>query len=207
MSRFLGQVFLTNKNISRKIADYVLALGGKYLIEIGPGRGALTEYIYEKSTNNLIMVELDKGLCEYLNKRFSLAKLIQGDILQVSFADLYAHDKNIVFGNIPYYITTPIVLKFLREPLLSEAVFMVQREYYETMSAAYKSNKYSCMSVLLQSFTRLKKVMDVDRKQFSPVPAVDSTVVHLIKKGDLSVDLDRYSCFLRKCFAMPRKTL
>lgn len=135
MSRFLGQVFLKNRNIQKRIADYVLGLNGDCLVEIGPGSGALTKYVYVKCLDKFVMVELDKRFIDHLRDKFPLAKLIHGDILNVTFDDLAPFGKNILFGNIPYYITSPIIMKFLREPLFSEAVFMVQKEYYEVISA------------------------------------------------------------------------
>lgn len=205
MSRKLGQVFLKNKSISKKIADYVLGLKGEYWMEIGPGFGALTDHVYDKISSSFCMVEIDASLIPALKNKFPDSKVICKDFLDVNENDLFG--KTILFGNIPYYITSPIILKFLKINLFSEGVFMVQKEYYEVISSRNKTKTYSSMSVLVQSFVDLNRVLNVDRKQFFPIPKVDSSVVHMIKSRNFEIDVNEYAQFLRKCFHMPRKTL
>ncbi|GCE63194.1 ribosomal RNA small subunit methyltransferase A [Candidatus Mycoplasma haematohominis] len=203
----LGQVFLKNKHIQEKIAQHVLSIESDCLVEIGPGTGAITKYIYETSGDKLILIEIDYQLISYLNTTFPLSKVIHNDFLEVDFSFIEQDKRALLFGNIPYYITSLIILKFLKEPIFKEAIFMVQKEFFETVTAKPKTNKYSSLSALVQTFTRVKKLLDVDKKHFYPIPKVDSAVIHLTKEFNQDIDLDEYALFLRKCFAMPRKTL
>lgn len=207
MSRYRkrwGQVFLINIRVQRKIADYVNNSGFDHLVEIGPGKGAITRHIVKKKSFRAI--EVDSRFVGYLRHKFPDVSIIYGDFLSV---DLELENKTLLFGNLPYNIVPQILFRFLSNSNYSSGVFMVQKECFETMSAKCGSHDYSSFSVMIQSFLEIKKVFDVSRDNFSPVPKVDSTVVSLYKKN-VSFDeckFNEYSKFVRNCFVMPRKTL
>lgn len=203
----LGQVFLKNKNIQERIAQHVLSIESDLLVEIGPGTGAITKSIYPISNNKLILVEIDSNLISYLNLEFPLSKVIHDDFLEVDFSFIDKEKRVLLFGNIPYYITSLIIFRFLKESIFKEAVFMVQKEFFETVTAKPKTSKYSSVSALVQTFVKAKKVLDVDKQNFYPTPKIDSTVIHLVKNNNQDLNVEEYALFLRKFFSMPRKTL
>ncbi|MDX2128780.1 MAG: 16S rRNA (adenine(1518)-N(6)/adenine(1519)-N(6))-dimethyltransferase RsmA [Chloroherpetonaceae bacterium] len=210
--KHLGQNFLEDKNILKKIADSVNLHSSESVIEIGPGKGALTEFLIQR-TNRLKAIEVDNSLFEGLQKKFLNAEFILGDFLEIELESFYKGEKLVVVGNIPYYITTPIIFKLLENwRFIDRAVLMIQDEVAKRLKAEPETKDYGILAVQLQSFSEVSYLFQVGRKAFFPAPNVDSAVIELkfnphpaIKKGE--VDEKFYRNLIRNAFSMRRKTL
>jgi 16S rRNA (adenine1518-N6/adenine1519-N6)-dimethyltransferase len=193
-----------------KIAGAVLPSKEPLVIEIGPGRGALTEHLLPLA-ERVIAIEIDRNLIARLHSRFEAAPnltLIEGDVLTT---DLSAWGPAIVAGNLPYYITSPILEKvFALGPLLRWSVFMVQREVAERLAAGPGGRDYGYLSVVTQFFTQPEMLFGVPPSAFSPPPKVDSAVVRLTPRPPGTWDIQDPRPFLEfagRCFRHKRKTL
>ncbi|AEG73843.1 ribosomal RNA adenine dimethylase family protein [Mycoplasma haemofelis Ohio2] len=202
-----GQVFLKNKRIQERIAEYINLLDAKNLLEVGPGEGAITQYINYES-RKFSLVEIDSYLVDLLRERYPDINIIFGDFLNLDLENLFSEREGLVFGNIPYYITSPILRKFSESKSFSQAVFMVQKEVFESITSPPKGRNYTSFAVFLQTINDIRKVFYVGKENFVPVPKVDSAVIHLVKKNTKILPyLNEYSLFLKKSFFMPRKKL
>lgn len=173
------------------------------MIEIGPGKGALTAHLAQRAAR-LIAIEVDPELAAPLRQRFPDLELVEGDVLGV---DLAPWGEAVIVGNLPYYITSPILEKTLAlGPLLKRAVFLVQREVAERLVAAPGSRDYGYLSVRTQYMARAELLFTVPPKAFRPPPKVDSAVVRLIPRAGLEPDSD-FLRFAGLCFHQKRKTL
>ena len=174
------------------------------VIEIGPGRGALTESLIERASK-VTAIEVDPILVHYLQQKFRGAlesgrlELIQGDVLKTDLAGLSLHRPATIAGNLPYYITSPILERlFALDGHWSRAVFLVQAEVAARIAAAPGSRDYGYLSVLTQIHARPQILFDVPRAAFRPAPNVDSAVV-LLEPRDASEEwnLPDKTAFLR----------
>lgn len=182
------------------------------VIEIGPGRGALTEVLLARA-QKLVAIEVDPVLVHYLRQKFATAiseerlTLIEGDILQT---DLAAWEPAPIAGNLPYYITSPIVEKVLSAGVPS-AVFLVQAEVAARLAASPGSRDYGYLSVLAQSQARVENLFPVPASAFRPPPKVESAVVRLTPRraaDDFGItDLRSFLRFAGVAFRQKRKTL
>ena len=178
----LGQNFLQDQNIINKIASSLTPSKNDLIIEIGPGAGALTKELVKKECD-VICFEIDKRLENILNKLESdnnNLKVIFEDFLKVNiktYIDTKKYDKLYFVGNLPYYITTAIINKIIKESTPYEIVIMVQKEVAERFNATPGSREYGSLSVFLQYNFKIEKVCDVNKKCFEPIPKVDSTVI------------------------------
>lgn len=208
----LGQNFLIDKEIIQKISDNVNAHENDLIIEIGPGMGALTKYLKLKNTN-LICYEIDTDLKPYLNSlednkthiiyQDILKSNIKEDISNITYNNLY------IVGNLPYYITTPII-KYLVELDLNikEMLFMVQEEVADRFSSQPKSSNYGSITLYLQYYYHINKLFKVSKKCFNPVPKVESAIIKMTKREDkVIVDKDVYFKLINDAFKMKRKNL
>jgi len=181
--RSLGQNFLIDPNLQRKIVDALGVEPGDAVLEIGPGRGALTRHLVEEGPGRLILVELDDDLAEALASEFGESpnvEVIHGDVLELELADMVRDPGSLkVVGNIPYNITTPIVFKLLERPRPREILLMVQKEVGERITAEPGTSEYGALAVGVQSVARAERLFDVGRGAFRPRPRVDSTVVRI----------------------------
>ena len=211
----LGQNFLKDKNIINKIVDSANIDKNTLVIEIGPGEGAMSELIVLKSMYT-IMYEIDKRLEKVLsNKLFKYDnyKIIFNDFLKEDIKEeisKYKYNNLYVVANLPYYITTPIVEKFIDDEILPDKmILMMQKEVALRYSAKPGSKEYGSLTVLLNYFYDIKKVFDVSRKSFIPEPNVDSAVICMSKKNNrLNVkNIDFFKRFVRDCFRYKRKNL
>ncbi|MCX7908388.1 MAG: 16S rRNA (adenine(1518)-N(6)/adenine(1519)-N(6))-dimethyltransferase RsmA [Ignavibacteria bacterium] len=210
----LGQNFLIDNNIAKKIVGFLELKENDLVVEIGPGKGKLTEFLIRLPIF-YIGVEIDKMLCHELEGLFSDSqryKIINQDFLEFNeeyFSNIFGK-KIILVGNIPYYLTSPILFKFLDNRFSYEkAVLMVQREVGERIVAKPKTKEYGTLSVLLQYFTKPRKLISVPPQCFSPVPKVYSTVVSLEVLQD-RIEYPNYSILkqvVRKAFNQRRKML
>lgn len=207
----LGQNFLHDDNIGRNIVQSLALESGDHLLEIGPGKGALTKFLIRK-TQNFLAVELDPRAVALLKETFGDSlELLQTDILTVSLIDLAEQRRGRfkVVGNIPYYITSEILFWLLdqREAVL-EATLMVQREVAQRFVAQPRTKEYGILSIFSQHYTEPRLLFKVSRHSFYPAPTVDSAVVRLVMKRDLP-DCDDllFRNIVRATFGKRRKTL
>ena len=175
------------------------------VIEIGPGKGALTRKLLERS-DRVVAIELDGVLAAELRSKFdgSRLEIIECDVLDV---DLAQWGPAVVAGNLPYYITSPILNKVLRlSPTISRAVFLVQKEVADRLTAAPGSRDYGYLTIVTGVFSTPRYLMTVPPGAFHPPPKVDSAVVQLDLKPSLPSD-DDFLEFASLCFRQKRKIL
>lgn len=212
-SKKLGQNFLFCVNTQKRIVESAnIDPENDIVIEIGPGFGAITKHILETNVQ-LIAIELDKRLHEKLSVDFGHLpnfKLIQGDVLKVNFHELLKdipENKNIkVVANLPYYISSKIILHLLKSMRINECVIMVQKEMAERISAKQGMRDYNGFSALLSYYCNIDYLFTVKPNCFKPAPKVDSAVVKISFYNNLKYD-QNFDNFLRTCFNAPRKTL
>ena len=208
----LGQNFLIDDNIINKINDSIGATEKDLIIEIGPGMGALTKKLKEKNAN-VICYEIDTDMKPFLNKlKDAKTKVIYSDILlsnikddikDMDFENLY------VVGNLPYYITTPII-KYLIDLKLNikEMVFMVQEEVADRFTALPNSKEYGSITLFLKYHFNVIKLFKVSKFCFNPVPKVESALIKFTERNDRpEVNEEKYFKLLNDSFKMKRKTL
>jgi 16S rRNA (adenine1518-N6/adenine1519-N6)-dimethyltransferase len=208
----LGQHFLHDRNILRRIASALPIEPGRLVVEIGPGQGALTEHLLDAGAR-LTAIELDSGLAARLreghagNPDFDL---IECDVLDVDLKQVIGERSRapaLVVGNLPYYITSPILRKvFDARPLVSEAVFLVQKEVALRIAAGPGSPDYGYLSVLCRLHSEPQLLFSVGAGAFRPPPRVTSAVVRLTMRPGDAPDA-RFIEFLQCCFRQRRKTL
>ena len=210
LKRF-GQNYLHDKNIIKKIVREINPLPVDTILEIGPGRGALTELIYGK-TENFIAIEIDSRVIEDLQLKFPGLQLIQRDFLKVDISTIIDSNKKKlrIIGNIPYNLTSSIIFKTIRNAdLIEDAVLMVQNEVAKRMTAKKGSKDYGILTVLLNYFTDTEICFKVSPNAFYPKPKVTSAIVHLRFK-ELSISKEKMEMFIsivKACFGNRRKTL
>ena len=178
----LGQNFLVDKNLQKKIVAALGAGPDDEVVEIGPGRGALTAHLVGQ-VRRLVLVELDDELVQDLNAAYALrpdVEVVHADVLTTPLERLSgdpAHAR--VVGNIPYNITTPIVFHLLARPRPALILLMVQKEVAERIVANPGTSEYGALSVGVRTVASVERVMNVPRGAFRPVPGVDSAVVRI----------------------------
>jgi 16S rRNA (adenine1518-N6/adenine1519-N6)-dimethyltransferase len=176
----LGQHFLTDRRILGRIADALQLQGGETVVEIGPGRGALTDMLAERA-GRLIAVEVDRALAAMLRERYarrSNVLIAEADVLQVSLGELAA-GPYVLVGNVPYYITTPILFHALEHPRAERSVYLVQREVADRLTAVPGSKEYGALTVNVAAVARAEMLFKVPAGAFSPPPKVESAVVRI----------------------------
>jgi len=185
----LGQHFLTDRGILTRIAD-ALGIGpADTVIEVGAGRGALTDILRERAAR-LIAVEYDRALAAMLRERYdgdARVRIVEADVLEIDLGALAGGDYLLV-GNVPYYITTPILFPALQRPRPLRAVYLVQREVADRITAAPGSKDYGALSVNVQALASAEKVFRVAPGSFHPPPRVESAVVRITPRGDPVVE-------------------
>jgi 16S rRNA (adenine1518-N6/adenine1519-N6)-dimethyltransferase len=210
----LGQNFLVNESACRSIVEALGDLRGRTVVEIGPGKGAITDLLANRA-ERLVAIELDRELAPKLRERFAgrdAVTVIEEDVLRVDLAALARPDeKLLVVGNLPYYMTSEILLHLIRhEAGIERAVVMVQREVADRVAAGPGSRDYGLLSVTAQLHGRVEKLLTLPPGAFSPPPEVYSTVMRWTmhsRTEELGVDPAAFTGFLRSCFAQKRKTL
>jgi 16S rRNA (adenine1518-N6/adenine1519-N6)-dimethyltransferase len=176
----LGQHFLNDRRVLGRIADALQLQGGETVVEIGPGRGALTDILAERA-GRLIAVEVDRALAAMLRERYarrSNVLIAEADVLEVSLGELAA-GPFVLVGNVPYYITTPILFHALEAPRAERAVYLVQREVADRLTAVPGSKAYGALTVNVAAVARAETLFRVPAGAFSPPPKVESAVVRI----------------------------
>lgn len=208
----LGQHFLTDKRILAQIADAADIAPGDTVVEIGPGRGALTDLLADRATR-LVMIELDRALAARLRERYAgrdHVQVVEADVLDVPLASLVGDAPWRLVGNVPYYITTPILFHALERPRPACAVFLVQREVAERACAAPGSDGYGALSVNLQVLVAPSMRGIVKPGAFTPPPRVDSAILRVDPLATPLVTAEEeapFSKFVVAAFGQRRKQL
>lgn len=213
MSKRLGQNFLIDAGIVQGIVDAANVQENDRILEIGPGIGTLTQALAETGAD-VTCVELDKRLPEVLAhtlEAYDNVRVIQGDILKVNIPEIMGDKPFKVVANLPYYITTPIIMALLEKHLpITDIVVMVQKEVAERMAAAPGGKTYGALSVAVQYYTEPEIALYVPPASFMPPPEVDSVVVDCKVRTLPAVDLIDEKLFFRvvkAAFGQRRKTL
>ena len=196
-----GQHFLHEKGVLEKLVDAIQPAATDFIVEIGPGEGALTEYL--KGVQALHLIELDRDLAARLTEQFPQATIHTGDALEFDFAQFPAGMR--IVGNLPYNVSTPLLFHLARfAPQVRDMHFMLQLEVVDRMVAAPSTSAYGRLSVSLQAKFRMKKLFKVAKGAFRPPPKVESAVVRMEPLDwQLPIDED----LLRRAFSARRKTL
>ena len=207
----LGQHFLSDPRILSRIADALELTGSETVVEIGPGRGALTDILVHRA-GRVIAVEIDGALAERLSARYAhepRVTVIEKDVLEVDLADAAA-GPFVLAGNVPYYITTPIIFHALVPPLPIRAVYLVQREVADRAAAAPGSGTYGALSVNVQAVARVEILFRVAPGAFHPPPKVDSAVIRLTPRPDPLVTREeshQFRLLVQDAFGLRRKQM
>jgi 16S rRNA (adenine1518-N6/adenine1519-N6)-dimethyltransferase len=206
----LGQHFLSDTRILKRIVDALAPTRDDTVVEIGPGRGALTDVLRERALR-VVAIEIDRALAGRLRVRYAgtNVEVVQADVLETDFGALVT-GRFLLAGNVPYYITTPILFHALRPPRPERAVFLVQREVADRMSAVAGERAYGALSVNLQAVARIETVFRVPAGAFQPPPKVDSAVVRVVPRADPAVAAGEepvFREFVQAVFSMRRKQM
>lgn len=213
MSKKLGQNFLIDEAIVQEIVHAADIQEGETVLEVGPGIGTLTQGLAEAKAN-VVAVELDNRLPEVLAKTlegYDNVRIVHGDILKVNIPELVEEKNFKVVANLPYYITTPIIMALLEQKLpVTKIVTMIQKEVADRMVAKPGKKDYGALSVAVQYYTTPEIVAQVPPKSFIPAPAVDSVVIRCDVRKEPAVKVISEKMFFRvvkAAFSQRRKTL
>jgi 16S rRNA (adenine1518-N6/adenine1519-N6)-dimethyltransferase len=207
----LGQHFLTDKRILARIADALHLTGDETVLEIGPGRGALTDLLAERA-GRLIAIEYDRALAAMLRERYtrrSNVLIAEANVLDVSLGELAA-GPYVLVGNVPYYITTPILFHALVPPRADRAIYLVQREVAQRLVASPGGKEYGALTVNVAAVARAETLFGVPAGAFSPPPKVESAVVRITPLAQplLSAGEERpFRTLVQGAFGMRRKQM
>ncbi len=204
----LGQHFLASSKILERIATAACGDGTDFVLEIGPGRGALTERLLQK-TERLSAIELDAELALFLRQRWAdepKLRVVDGNALD---ADWSSFGEGVLAGNLPYYVASAIITSYVLAPgKLRHGVFLIQKEVAERIAAAPGGREYGYLSVVCQFFADVKMLFSVPPGAFQPPPKVDSAVILVTPGRDVpAVDQAGFIKFVSVCFQHKRKTL
>lgn len=209
LKKSLGQHFLHDEPMCRKIVAQLHYLPGMNLLEIGPGGGALTKYLLERTDIHYLAMEVDKEKVRYLHQRFpgTVSRIVLQDVLKapVPFEGSFS-----IIGNFPYNISSSILFQILSwEPQVSEVIGMFQKEVAQRIAEPHGSRQYGILSVLIQAFFTVEYLFDVHEQCFTPPPKVKSGVIRLTRSGNPYDIADRrkFIMLVKTAFNQRRKTL
>lgn len=207
MPRRLGQHFLVRESVLETLAEAACGAHTPRVVEIGPGRGALTRYLL-KRVDELHAVELDAKLVSYLQGKFVSDPKLHIHAADVLTVDLTQWGPAAITGNLPYYITSPIIEKFLSlDARFPQAVFLMQWEVAQRILARPGTRDFGYLTVATQLICEVELVCKVPPGAFAPPPKIDSAAVRFTRKSEIPVDLSGLLRFVSLCFAKKRKTL
>ncbi len=208
-----GQHFLHDQTIIQRILDAIDPKTGQSLIEIGPGRGALTFPLLERC-KRLTAIELDRDLIELLQQKapqFGQLKLISADVLKIDLSTLDLPTPYRLVGNLPYNISTPLMFHMLEyNDLIEDMHFMVQKEVAQRIIAGPGSKHYGRLSVMMQYYCQCDYLFDVAPGSFSPPPKVDSAIIRLAPHTELPhpvANIEHLALVVQSAFSQRRKTI
>ena len=207
-----GQNFIYDKNLLNAIIEQSGINSEDEVLEIGPGAGTLTKVIAQKA-KKVVSYEIDTNLKPILAenlKDVTNAKIIFQDALKTDLNEIESNFTNeyTLIANLPYYITTPLIFKFLKSERVKSMCIMVQKEVGQRLIATNKDKEYGAISAILDFYGDVKILRQVPRHMFTPVPNVDSCVVQInIKRNKYNANADLYERIIKSAFANRRKTL
>lgn len=204
-----GQNYIVDPNIINKFVDTAGISKDDVVIEIGPGKGAITQELFIR-THNVTAIDIDTRIIEPLREMLPEIKVLHKDILTVDFCNLADGNTIKVIGNIPFNLTSPILFKLIEfQSCISDVVFIVQNEVAKRIIAPKGTKEYGILSVILNHVAETKLCFKISRNAFSPRPKVDSAVLHLKFKhsGDIEVDTNMFIKVVKASFGNRRKTL
>ena len=215
-SRSLGQNFLTDESVPRRIAEMSGASAAKNAVEVGPGMGCLTAELCRRA-EKVVAVELDRALLPVLDEtlaEFDNFEVVQGDVLALDLAALcrekFGDGRAVACANLPYYITTPAITALLESGAFEQVTVMVQKEVAQRICAAPGTAAYSAFTIYVQYHAAAEILFDVPADCFVPRPKVDSAVLRLRPRAEPAVktqDEKLFFALVRAAFNMRRKTL
>ena len=184
--RSLGQNFLVDDEIVNKIIDIGNIDFENVVIEVGPGKGALTDKIFEKKPKKFTVIEKDERLCKFLNKKFgSKIDIINNDMMKISY-EKYLQENLIIFGNLPYNISTQILAKWIKinniEKFCKKLILMFQKEVADRIIAEANTKNYGRLSIISNWKMKVEKIIDIEPSSFSPSPKVKSTLLVFVPR-------------------------
>ena len=206
-----GQHFLADPRSLERIVEALAPGPSDTVVEIGPGRGALTNLLSPRC-GRLIAMEIDRDLVRHLREKYAdqpQVEIVEGDALETSWGAL-AGPSYLLAGNLPYYITTPLIFRVLASPRPQRAVLLMQREVAARLAAAPASNDYGALSVNVQVSTSVRLVSRVSAGAFHPRPSVDSAIVLLTPLTEPTLgasEEEPFRRFVQAAFGMRRKQL
>lgn len=206
-----GQHFLRDRAVLARIVDALGLTGAETVVEIGPGRGALTDLLVP-GARRLVAIEIDRDLAAHLRTRYAAdphVEVVEADVLQLALGDLAGPDY-VLAGNVPYYITTPILFHALTPPRPARAVYLVQREVADRLTADPGGKTYGALGVNVQAVARVELILRVPPGAFQPPPQVDSALVRVTPRADPVIaphEEPRFRRFVQAAFALRRKQL
>ena len=194
----LGQNFLIDKNIIKKIINFI-NIKDKNIIEIGPGKGALTEEIIKSNPKSLVLIEKDNVLFENLKLKYSnnhILKIYNDDILNFNIEKIIKED-TVIFGNLPYNISSQILIKFLKfkvwPPRFSDLILMFQKELADKITGKYTSADYGRISIISNYRLKVFRKFNISPNCFTPKPKVTSTLLHFHPKNKNKIKIKNVS--------------
>ena len=206
----LGQHFLKDKSIAARIASSLTGNGYESVLEVGPGKGVLTEFLMQRGFADFRVVEIDRESVDYLHEYFpDLKNILTGDFLSMDI-NRYFNGKVAIIGNFPYNISTQIIFKALEHrDKAVEIAGMFQKEVAERICAAPGSKVYGILSVLVKAFYSAEYLFTVSEDVFDPPPKVKSAVIRLLRNDVECLDCDEKLFFrvVKACFNQRRKML
>lgn len=207
----LGQHFLTDLSIARRIVDSLGEGGAPDVLEVGPGMGVLTQYLIQRDDIRAKMIEIDSESVQYLMSHFNgmAGKLLEGDYLKLDMGKVFPGQYRVI-GNFPYNISSQIFFKILDDKdRVPEVVCMVQKEVAERIAEKPGSKTYGILSVLLQAWYDIEYLFTVGSGAFAPPPKVQSAVIRLRRnfRTELGVPEERFRAVVKTAFNQRRKTL
>lgn len=210
--KHLGQHFLRDLNIAKKIATSLTGHGGySQVLEIGPGMGVLTQFLIQEKKYHIKAIDIDKESIDYLHKHFAVPQddILYGDFLKIDVPSLF-EGKFAVIGNFPYNISSQIFFTILEHrDIIPESVGMIQKEVAERIAAKHGNKTYGILSVLLQAFYDIEYLFTVHEHVFQPAPKVKSAVIRLTRNSRTSMPCREEDFFktVKAGFNNRRKTL
>jgi 16S rRNA (adenine1518-N6/adenine1519-N6)-dimethyltransferase len=207
LPRKLGQHFLLHEPVLKRLAAAACGEHTHRLIEVGPGRGAFTKHLLPL-VDELHVVEVDESLVQHLRQKFAGVEKLHihhADVLQT---DLSQWGPALIAGNLPYYITSPIIEKFLAlDANFPTAVFLVQWEVARRLMAERMTRDFGYLSVAAQLVSKTELICKVDPKAFNPPPKVQSAAIRLVRKTEVPADLQDILTFASRSLTHKRKTI
>jgi len=208
--KHLGQHFLTDLNIAKKIAETLQPDKLDIIVEVGPGMGVMTQYLLEQD-KDVFVVEIDKESVTYLQEHFNMPAdhIIEADFLKMDLGTLFQGKSIGIIGNFPYNISTQIVFKTLdNKEMIPQFSGMFQKEVAQRITAEHGNKTYGILSVLVQVYYQTEYLFTVNEHVFNPPPKVKSGVIRLRRKNDFpDIDYAYFKKLVKTAFNQRRKTL